>query len=205
MKISVSLLKIKDDLNKIKKVDESSTDYVHLDIMDGKFVPVKTDMYRAYSSILDVHLMVNDVKEYVDIYSTLYPEFITFHYEAPVSIDSMISYIHSKNIKVGLSICPDTPVADIIPYLSKVDLVLVMSVNPGFGGQTFIENSTSKINELYHLREENGYKYLIEVDGGINASTMDKVKNVDMAVIGSYITSSDDYEMTIKTIRNETR
>jgi len=171
--------------------------------MDGKFVSNMTDMNRVYDKKLDVHLMVNDVKKYVDEYQKLNPEYITFHYEAVLDSNEMIDYIHSLGIKVGISICPDTEVEALLPYLKNIDLVLVMSVTPGYGGQEFMPISIDKINKLYDLRKENSYHYEIEVDGGINKETLPLVNNVDIAVIGSYITKSSNYEEIIKEIKEK--
>lgn len=202
--ISISILNIKDDEEKINKTDLLKADYIHMDVMDGKFVSNTTDLLNINKTNTkrDVHLMVYDVKEYVDKYLKYDPEYITFHYEAIDDINDMINYIKSKNVKVGLSIKPNTSVDSINEYLSLVDLVLVMSVEPGKGGQSFIESSTDKINELYRLREENNYHYLIEVDGGINNITKDSCKCADILVVGSYITMSDNYEEKYNSIKN---
>ena len=171
--------------------------------MDGKFVENTTWEYKEISKILkhtktkkDVHLMVNDVKKYVDDFIKLKPEIITFHFEATKEHLEIINYIKENNIKAGLSIKPNTKVEEIKDLLKEVDLVLVMSVEPGKGGQKFIENSTNKINELYDIKRKNNYNYLIEVDGGINNETKEKVSNADLLVVGSYITNSD-YEEKI--------
>lgn len=203
MKIAVSILNVKDDVSKIEQVEKSSADYIHLDIMDGEFVSNKVDMNYNYNKSLDIHFMVYDVMTYIDKYKHLNPEYITFHYEAVNNHIEIIDYIKSLGIKVGLSISPDTSVDEIIPYLKFVDLVLVMSVVPGKGGQTFIPNSIDKINYLYDLREKNSYDYKIEVDGGINKDTLKFVNKVDIAVIGSYITNSLNYEEIIKEIKDE--
>lgn len=203
MKISVSILNIRDDISKIKEVESSSADYIHLDIMDGKFVSNITDMNKYYNKPLDIHFMVYDVKSYIDTYKHLKPEYITFHYEAVNDPKDIINYIHSFGSKAGISISPDTEVEKIIPYLELVDLVLVMSVVPGKGGQTFIPICANKINQLYALREKNNYHYQIEVDGGINKDTLSFVKNVDIVVIGSYITNSYNYEKVIKEIKEK--
>ena len=205
MKISASFLSIKDNLkNNINLLTKCDIDYLHLDIMDGVFVNNKTwDILEIKDLInnnkpLDVHLMVSDVYKYVDEYKTLNPDFITFHYEVDLDIMDIINYIKKFNIKVGLSIKPNTKVEEIIPYLPFIDLVLVMSVEPGFGGQEFITNSVDKIKKLKELKGD----FLIEVDGGINNQTIDLVKDVDIAVIGSYITSGN-YEEKIKSIKEK--
>lgn len=191
--ISISILNIKDDNNKIINMDNLNPDYIHIDIMDGKFVSNVSDMLNlpTLNSKRDVHLMVYDVKSYVDIYKKYNPEYITFHIEAISDIREMIDYIHSLGIKVGLSIKPNTSIDKIFPYLGIIDLALVMSVEPGKGGQEFIPSSENKINELYSIKEKYGYHYMIEVDGGVNIESKDSCKNADILVVGSYITMSD--------------
>lgn len=206
MKISASYLSIKDNIGEnIDKLTKCDIDYLHLDVMDGKFVSNKTMDFNDikdfnYNKPLDIHLMVNEVKDYIDIYKSLNPCFITFHYEISYDIMSLVMYLKENNIKVGLSIKPNTKVEAIIPYLPFVDLVLVMSVEPGKGGQKYIEESTNKINELYKIREKYNYHFKIEVDGGINIDTISNVKKTDMVVVGSYITNSNNYEEKINMI-----
>lgn len=203
--LSVSILGIKDKIKKnIKKLDNLNIDYFHVDIMDGIFVENKTWNYRTVKTVLkntntkkDIHLMVKNVKKYIKKYSRLNPNIITFHYEATDKHLKYLKYLKEKNIKAGLSIKPETKVEEIKDLLKYVDLVLVMSVEPGKGGQKYIENSTNKINELYKLREEKNYSYLIEVDGGINNETKLQVQNADILVVGSYITNND-YKEKIK-------
>lgn len=207
MKISASFLKIQNDKEKIRKLDLLS-DYMHFDIMDGNFVSASTVSYEVMkentSEILkpkDIHLMVEDIYSYVDTYKELSPEFITFHYEVADDVQSVIDYIKSFGIKPGISINPDTEVTVLNPYLDKIDLVLVMSVFPGKGGQEFIDIS-DKLDYLNQYREINDLNYMIEVDGGINDMTIEKVKKADMAVVGSYITDSDDYESQFERLRD---
>ena len=205
--ISASFLSIKDNLKEnIKKLDNTTIDMLHVDIMDGIFVPNKTWNNYEVKELLndtqkekDVHLMVNDVKKYIDDFKIINPTYITFHYEAVDNIFDTIRYIKSLNIKVGLSIKPNTLIKDIVPYLEYLDLVLVMSVEPGYGGQTFIDSSINKINDLYELRNSNNYHYLIEVDGGINDKTAKMCNKADILVIGSFITNGN-YEEQIKKI-----
>lgn len=203
--LSVSILGIKENIKEnIEKLDNLNIDYFHIDIMDGKFVENKTWEYTEIEEILkktktkkDVHLMVYDIKKYVDDFKKLNPEIITFHYEATENPLEIIKYIKEQNIKVGLSIKPKTNIKEIKPLLKEIDLVLVMSVEPGKGGQEYIENSTNKINQLKELKQENNYNYIIEVDGGINNKTKEKAKNADILVVGSYITNNN-YEEKIK-------
>lgn len=208
MKIAASFLDIKspivDELTKLSNLD---IDYIHLDVMDGIFVENKTYTAQEFEYIThyvtkpkDIHLMVSDVKKYIDEFSYLNPEFLTFHYEAVSEVSGVIKYIKDLGIKVGMSIKPKTDVKEIIDYLPYLDLVLVMSVEPGRGGQTFIENSINKVNQLYTLREKGNYNFLIEVDGGINNETIKLVNNADICVVGSYITKQD-YEIAIKSLR----
>lgn len=209
--LSVSILGIKENIKEnINKLDNLKIDYFHIDIMDGIFVNNKTwefeqinEMIKNTTTKKDVHLMVKDIKKYIDDFIKINPEFITFHYEATNNADEIIDYIKSKNIKVGISIKPKTEIETIKHLLEKIDLVLVMSVEPGFGGQKFIENSIEKIDKLYELRKNNNYNYLIEVDGGINLETKEKTKNADILVVGSYITSSKDYKEKINTIKDQ--
>ena len=192
----------------INKLTNCDIDYLHMDVMDGMFVSNKTMNFDELKDVLnnnkplDIHLMVKDVQKYIDEYKVLKPEFITFHYENDYDIMSLVMYLKQNNIKVGLSIKPNTKVEVLIPYLPFIDLVLVMSVEPGAGGQKFIEESTDKIDKLIELRENNNYDYLIEVDGGINIDTIEKVKNVDIAVIGNYITSGE-YQERINNVKEK--
>ena len=209
MKIAASILNIKQPIvEEVTKLSNLDIDYLHLDVMDGIFVENKTFTYEEFYNITrfsskpkDVHLMVSDVKKHIDEFSKMNPEFITFHYEAVSEVGSVINYIHEKGIKVGLSIKPATDISEIVDYLDYVDLVLVMSVEPGRGGQTFIEDSIKKIDALYNLREKQGYNYLIEVDGGINNETIKLCNKADIAVVGSYITKQN-YEEAIESLRN---
>lgn len=194
--LALSILSIKDDLEKIKLMDALNPDYIHLDIMDGVFVPniVEMNNLGPFKSKKDVHLMVSDIERYIDIYSELDPEYITFHLEASNDVNGIIKLIKSKNIKVGISIKPNTEVKELLPYLNEIDLVLIMSVEPGQGGQSFIENSILKIKELNYLRKKHNYNYLIEIDGGITEEVASRCKECDIFVVGSYITLSEDYK-----------
>lgn len=206
--ISASFLAIKNNIKEnINKLDKTSIDMLHVDIMDGLFVNNKTWNIKEITDLLentkkpkDIHLMVKDVKKYVDDFKILNPYIITFHYEAINNTIDMINYIKSLNIKVGLSIKPNTNIDLIKPYLEYLDLVLIMSVEPGMGGQKFIESSVDKINALYEIRENNNYHYLIEVDGGINNITSKLCNKADILVIGSYITNGD-YQIQIDNIK----
>ncbi len=209
-KISVSILSIKEDIKEnIKVLDNLDVDYIHLDIMDGNFVPNKTwdileieNLITDHNKPLDVHLMVSDIKKYIDDYSKLNPEYITFHYEATSDPANVIAYIQSKEVKAGISIKPNTDVEELMPYLSKIDLVLVMSVEPGKGGQKYISSVNEKIDELELVRKAYNYNYVIEVDGGITNETIKECANADIFVVGTYITGSEDYKEKIEELKS---
>lgn len=200
MKLATSFLMVINDKTKIDEIDKY-TDYVHFDIMDGKFTENETDLNeilnntRDVTKDKDVHLMVMDIKKYVDLVKHINPKFITFHLGATDKVDESINYIKDNQVKVGLAINPKTNVESLLPYLHKIDLVLVMSVQAGKGGQAFIDIS-SKINYLIEYREKHHLNYLIEVDGGIKPEVIDKVKDVDIIVVGSFITNGNIKEKT---------
>lgn len=180
----------------VKKLDNSKCDYIHLDIMDGKFTENKTWTYSevkkiiSYSSLpLDVHLMVTNPKKYIEDYAMLNTSYLTFHFEAVKDIDDMINEIKNYGLKVGISICPDTDVEVLFPYLDKLDQVLIMSVVPGKSGQSFIESSPEKIKKLKEEIINRELKTIISVDGGINDETglLCKEAGCDMLVSASYI------------------
>ena len=191
-------------LETINELNWTSCDYLHVDVMDGIFVDNKTMdidnltlLLRKNVKPLDIHLMCKDIKKCVPIYADLMPKYITFHLEAVDNVDEIINYIHSYGIKCGISIKPETSVDELLPYLDKIDLVLVMSVNPGLGGQTFMMESIDKINKLRKLNKGN---FKISVDGGINNETI-KYVDVDIAVSGSYVCMSNDFEGAIRNLR----
>lgn len=180
----------------VKKLDNSKCDYIHLDIMDGKFTENKTWTYSevkkiiSYSSLpLDVHLMVTNPKKYIEDYAMLNTSYLTFHFEAVKDVDDMINEIKNYGLKVGISICPDTDVEVLFPYLDKLDQVLIMSVVPGKSGQSFIESSPEKIKKLKEEIINRELKTIISVDGGINDETglLCKEAGCDMLVSASYI------------------
>ena len=199
MKISTSILSVKDNLNDvIDELNATHTDYIHLDIMDGIFVPNKTwdienlkEVLKDNHKPLDIHLMVKDINEYVDMYSSLHPRFITFHYEASEDVMETIGYIKDLGMRVGIAISPETKVEAILPYLPRIDLVLVMSVVPGMGGQEFMLPTIRKIEELKNYRMNSDLNFLISVDGGINDNTIKLVRSADIVVSGSFITKGD--------------
>lgn len=201
MKISASILDCKDKINSVLELNRTNINYIHIDVMDGKFVPNTSfedmgvirgiNMVTKYK--MDVHLMVDNPLEYINNLNNMNIEYITIHLEIDKNIEYLITKIKELGYKVGLSIKPNTSVIDLKPYLNNIDMVLLMSVEPGMGGQSFIENTTTKIKELKELIKETNKDILIEVDGGINNETISKIKDIDIAVVGSYITKSDNY------------
>lgn len=197
MKVSVSILSSKIKPADItKKLDSTCADYIHLDIMDGKFTENKTWTFSeikkiiSYSNLpLDVHLMVTNPEKYIEDYAMLNTGYLTFHYETSKNVQSTIDKIKEYGLKVGISICPDTNVNVLYPYLNQIDQVLIMSVVPGKSGQSFIETSPEKIKELKEEIEKQNTKTIISVDGGINNETglLCKEAGVDMLVSASYI------------------
>lgn len=186
----------------IKSLDKIGIDYLHVDVMDGKFVSQKgltikevIDLSKYTTKKLDIHLMVKNPIKYIEKFSLLNIEYITFHYEAVKNHIEIINLIKNYGIKVGIAIKPSTSVNDIGSLLELVDLVLVMSVEPGKSGQKFIESVVYKMDVLKRLKDEKNYKYIINVDGGINEETFEKVKPyVDMVVSASYLLSGNGIE-----------
>ncbi|HJF40800.1 ribulose-phosphate 3-epimerase [Thomasclavelia spiroformis] len=212
VKIAPSLLSadfacLKQEIDKIE-----AAEWIHYDVMDGHFVPnisfgysILKDISKVTDKYLDVHLMISDPFKYVDNFIASNASLIVFHYEAVEEneIDKLIKHIKNNNVDVGIAIKPDTCQDVLKPFLSQLDLVLVMSVEPGFGGQTFNHSAIEKISKLAKLREENNYHYLIEVDGGINESTakLCRQAGVDVLVAGSYVFNSDDYTKAIESLK----
>ena len=206
IKISTSILSSTDRYNSIKKLNNSNTDYIHIDTMDGIFVP-NTQMNideiikleKISTKPLDIHLMVDNPEIYINELQNKNIEYITIHIEINKDIDNIINKIKSYGYKVGLSIKPNTNISTIIPYLDKINLVLIMSVEPGFGGQEFIPSTLEKAKQLRKINKS----IIIEMDGGIKDTNIDQLKNhIDIAVVGSYITKKEDYNQAINKLKN---
>ena len=217
MEVSTSLLSVKkeDIIQTIYNLEVAKTDYFHIDVMDGRFVENDTsETMRIYCEYLnqitnvpiDVHLMVTNVKEYIDSYSIFNPNIISFHYEAckdREEVNKYIKQIKDRECKVGLAIKPNTKVNDILEFLPKINLLLIMSVEPGKGGQEFIKETLEKIKYAKEKIDELDLDTEIEVDGGINIENAKDVKEAGatIAVSGTAIINSKDYNYTIGKIK----
>lgn len=207
MKVSVSYLSSKNIIKDLRKLTVTDTDYIHVDVMDGKFVKNKTlsfselkEIHRYTNKRLDVHLMVKKPWKYIDDYATLNTEYITFHVETK-NVSKTLDLIDSYGIKKGLSIKPETSLDELDPYLDNIDLILVMSVEPGKGGQEFIDSTIDRIKELKKKLKEHKSNALISVDGGINEEVAKRLKDVDILASGSFVINSDDYQEAINKLR----
>ena len=216
VEISTSLLNVKENAIKtFYNLETAHTDYFHIDVMDGKFVENTTsERMKEYVTILkqitnlplDVHLMVEDVKEYVDEYIDFNPNIITFHIESireKKEVYDIIKYIKENGIKIGIAIKPETKLEDIYEFLPYIHMVLIMTVEPGMGGQKFMKQMVNKISELKKYVQDNEIDIDIEVDGGINEETADLVKDAgaNILVVGVAIINSTNYAETIKILK----
>ena len=208
MKVSASFLSSKNIPRDLRLLNDTDVDYLHVDIMDGKFVSNKTlpfsemkHIYKYTSKRLDVHLMVSEPSKYIPLYAELNTEYITFHVEVLEDIDKDLKMIKDYSIKCGLAIKPDTKVSSLIPYLPYLDLILVMSVEPGEGGQPFIESTEDKIKEVRSLIDSYKLPIIINVDGGINNDTVSMCHDADIVVSGSFIIKSDNFQEKISSLR----
>lgn len=207
MKVSASFLSSKNIPVDLRKLDNTDVDYIHVDIMDGKFVKNKTmpfsemkNIYKYTSKRLEVHLMVEDPEEYIKNYAELNTEYIIIHEEIE-NPEKYLEMIKSYSIKAGISIKPNTPVSSLVPYLPYIDEVLIMSVEPGAGGQSFIEESENRIKEVRALLNAYNINAVISVDGGINNETVSKCRDCDIVIAGSYIISGEDFQERITSLR----
>lgn len=213
MQVSPSLLSADfSNLSKdINMINESSADYLHLDVMDGVFVPNISFGFPVIEAVagkcnkpLDLHLMIVNPEKWITKAKEMGVEIMNVHQEACLHLHSTIQQIHNAGMKAGVTICPATPVSSLVDIIDDVDLVLIMSVNPGFGGQPFIRHSLKKVAELRRLIDSTGSKALIEVDGGVNASTGEELAKAgaDILVAGSYVFNCDNPHERINLLKS---
>lgn len=201
MEISTSILNAKNREEALIELNNTQTKYIHIDVMDGKFV--KDTQFTIEEIIklnelsnkeLDIHLMVENPLSYINKLANLNIKYITFHLEIEKDISEIINKIKKLGYKVGIAIKPNTDIDKLKPYLDIIDLILVMSVEPGKGGQKFIKETITRIEKIKK------YNKIIEIDGGININTINLIYKADIAVVGSFIINSNNYKETIKSL-----
>lgn len=194
----------------VRAICDAGCDFVHVDVMDGHFVPnmtigpvVVSAIAAAATKPLDIHLMVQNNTFFVDLFAPLKPEYISFHIEEEKNPHRLIQYIRSLGIKPAIVLNPHTPAEAIEYLLSDLDMVLIMSVNPGFGGQKFIPTVVEKIQRLKLLRDKINPNCLIEIDGGVGSSNIQLLKEagVDICVAGSYVFGAENFKTAIDSLR----
>ena len=193
-----------------KMLESSSSDWIHIDVMDGNFVPnisfgfpVLKAIKKHSNKVLDVHLMISNPDVYIDDFVSSGADILTVHYEACPHLHRTIQLIKSKGIKAGIALNPHTPVNVLDEIITDVDLVLIMSVNPGFGGQKFIESSVQKVSQLRKLIDARNLDVIIEIDGGVNMETGKKLAEAGASalVAGSFVFNSDSPTQTIERLK----
>ena len=205
--LSADFLQLQEEL---KALEDAGVDGVHFDVMDGQFVPnisiglpILEAVRKGTDLPIDVHLMIEEPEKYVELFATQGADMISVHVEATPHIHRVIQQIKKTNVKAGVVINPGTSVDSIIPVLKMVDYVLVMTVNPGFGGQTFIHESIDKLDQLDKMKKALNLSFEIEVDGGINDETVATVveHGATMLVAGSYFFKQKDYNQVTQTLK----
>lgn len=196
--------------SELKRIEETSAEYVHIDIMDGQFVPnitfgadVMASMRKHSKLVFDCHLMVVNPERFVDAFAQAGADIMTIHAESTLHIHGALQKIKKAGMKAGVVINPGTPVSAIEPVLSLVDQVLIMTVNPGFGGQAFIPEMLEKVQKVAKIRDEKGYDFDIEVDGGVDNKTIKACyqAGANVFVAGSYLFKASDLTAQVETLR----
>ena len=196
----------------VRAVEKAGADVIHVDVMDGHFVPnitigplVVQGLKKLTSLPLDVHLMIENPERYVEVFAQAGSDWITIHAEVCPNLKRMIRKVRQLNARPGIVLKPATPLKTLFPVLDDIDLVLIMSVNPGFGGQSFIPATLKKIERLRKIIDQNGYSMEIEVDGGVKIENIGEVSRAggDIFVVGTGIFKTKDYEETIRKLRQE--
>ncbi len=196
--------------SELKRIEETSAEYVHIDIMDGQFVPnisfganVVASMRKHSKLVFDCHLMVVNPERYVDAFAQAGADIMTIHAESTLHIHGALQKIKAAGMKAGIVINPGTPISAIEPVLSLVDQVLIMTVNPGFGGQAFIPEMLEKVQKVAKIRDEKGYDFDIEVDGGVDNKTIKACyqAGANVFVAGSYLFKASDLTAQVETLR----
>lgn len=193
--------------DEIRMVTEAGADWIHVDVMDGHFVnnitigvPVVKSLKKFATLPLDVHLMIEKPERYVEAFAKAGADYLTIHVESTANPAAVIEQIRQAGAKPGITLRPRTALEAVLPLLSKVDLVLVMTVEPGFGGQSFMVDQVEKITRLRAEIDQKGLNCLIEVDGGVNAETVSHLKDADVLVAGSFV-FHNDYRKSIQTLK----
>lgn len=210
MEISVSILNSNDRVMDVKKLNNTNCDYIHIDVMDGEFVNPTEFSYEEVMNIInvcnkkiDVHLMCKEPIKYIEKLVNYNISNITFHEEVGEDLFDIIDLIKKNNIGVGMSIKPNTSIDKLDKYLDKINLVLVMSVEPGYGGQEFMLSSLDKVRELKKRIKDRNLDVKIEIDGGVKDTNINLIKEsgVDISVVGSFVTKSNDFNKSINILK----